>query len=509
MVCCRLLQYNITVINSTDEHIDPTAELSIETVKSRAIRGIYVLMGRSAFLTGVTFAAWFLLTIILDSAEIGVFIVVSAVINFLRYFSDVGLAASLIQKKSAPTESELRTSFTIQMVLVSVLTLGVLLATPYISSAYDLSSEGTYLLLALVGAFFIASLKTIPSVLLERKLDFQKLIIPDLVENLVYSCVAVILAYKGLGITSFTWAIILRGLSGLVVIYLVSPWKPGFHFSTRSLKELLKFGVPYQLNSFLATIKDDGITAVLGGIIGVSGVGYIGWAQKMAQMPLRLVMDNVMRVTFPAFARMQDDKKDLVASVNKTLLFISVIIFPLTFGFVILSPLFINIIPKYEKWEPALIPLLFISINSVFASVTTPLTNMLMAIGKVKITFYLMIMWTVLTWVFVPLLAYNYGVNGASLGYSIVGSSSIVAMFIAHKYVKYSYITSVLKPLFAALVMGYVVLVCSKLLPLSILSLIALTLIGGIVYLGTLYLVIGKGIISDVKRLVKIRSIKV
>jgi len=62
-----------------------------------------------------------------------------------------------------------------------------------------------------------------------------------------------------------------------------------------------------------------------------------------------------------------------------------------------------------------------IGVNTIFASITTPITNLLNAVGKIKITFYLMLMWTVLTYLIVLPLALKYGVNGAALGYALLG----------------------------------------------------------------------------------------
>src|SRR3989344_2685552 len=103
----------------------------------------------------------------------------------------------------------------------------------------------------------MSSLKTIPSVLLERRLDFNKLVVPQILETIVFNAVAVYFAYRGLGIGSFTFAVLARGIVGVVALYSVEPWMPRFAFEKQSAKQLLSFGIPFQLNSFLALLKDD------------------------------------------------------------------------------------------------------------------------------------------------------------------------------------------------------------------------------------------------------------
>ena len=275
---------------------------------------------------------------------------------------------------------------------------------------------------------------------------------------------------------------------------------PGLAFNKRSLKGLLSFGVPYQVNSLLATIKDDGMTAYLGTIIGTAGLGYIGWAQKWAQYPLRLFMDHVLKVTFPAFSRMQDEKAHLERSLTRSIFFVCFLVFPSVIGMYLLAPLMLEIVPRYEKWQPALIPLGFISINVLISAATTQLTNLFNSIGKIKITFKLMIMWTVLTWIFVPFLGRNYGVNGAAAGYALVSVSSIVAVYIAKKYVDFSVFDSIIKPFVASAFMGLFLLLARYAFSPSIYWIGVLVFIGGTIYLGIIYFLVGKWIIGDAKR---------
>lgn len=487
-------------IESTEEHLDPTSEITLEVVKKRAVRGVVVLTGRTFLLSLLSLVATGFLTVFLEPDQFGVFWIVSAIINFLAYFSDIGLAAALIQKKQKISSDDLKTTFTVQQALVIVLLLILFLGTPIFAKIYSLSYEGKLLLYALGVSLFLSSLKTIPSVLLERELDFSKLVIPQVLENLFYNIVVVILAWQGFGIRSFTYAVLVRGIVGLIAIYVLRPWIPGFAFSKKSLKKLLSFGVPYQVNTFLATIKDDGMTVFLGGILGASGIGLLGWAQKWAYTPLRLFMDHVLKVTFPAFSRMQDEKEHLKRSVTRSIFFVCFLVFPSVVGLLILAPLLVKIIPRYEKWEPALIPLFLISINTVFAAATTQLTNLLNAIGKIKTTFKLMIMWTVLTWIFVPGLAIKFGINGAALGYALVGASSVVAIYIVRRVVKFSLLDGVFRPVFAAAIMGAFLLIVRKVLPIDLFSVWILIGLGVIVYTLTIYLVVGPSIVSDVKK---------
>src|SRR3989339_2197009 len=95
-----------------------TVELSVADIKKRSVSGVMALISRTFIIQIITFVSTLALTIFLDHNTNGIFYLVSSVVNFLSYFSDIGLAAALIQKKEAITKEDLSTTFPIQQLLV-------------------------------------------------------------------------------------------------------------------------------------------------------------------------------------------------------------------------------------------------------------------------------------------------------------------------------------------------------------------------------------------------------
>jgi O-antigen/teichoic acid export membrane protein len=475
------------------------AEIDLIAVKKRSLSGVLSLISRSFLIQVIAFGSNFLLTIFLDPKTFGIFFLVSAFINFFTYFSDVGLAAALVQKKEKLDLEDLRTTFTVQQILVLVLLLVIFLLSPWVKNTYGLGQPAVLLFYALGFSFFLSSLKTIPSILLERNLKFNLLVVPQILETLVFNLLAVFLAWRGFGLASFTWAVLARGVVGLVIIYLISPWRLGFAFSRQSLSRLLRFGVPFQVNTLVAVLKDDLMTVFLGKVIGPTGLGYLGWSKKWAELPLRFLMDNVTKVAFPAFSRLQDEKALLQKAVERVLFFLAFLTFPLLIGFSIIAPDLIKVIPRYSKWQPALLALYFYSFNSAWATISTSMTNLLNAVGQIKKTFKLMIMWLVLSWALMPLLGIKFGYNGVAVATAIISFSSVVAVYVARKTVKFDLLSSVGKPLLASFLMGGIVYFWRPAGNLY-LSLGLRILGGGITYLVFSYLLLGKELTDNVRK---------
>lgn len=462
-------------------------EIDIAAIKRKSLTGILALTSRTFVLQLVAFGATFLLTIFLNPETFGIFFVVSAIISFLSYFSDVGLAAALIQKKERLSDEDLSTTFTIQQVLVVPLSILAFIAAPVVGKFYGLDSAGILLFRALVVSFFFSSLKTIPSVLLERDLDFNKLVIPQIAETIGFYFVAVFMAWKGFGVTSFTWAVLIRAVVGLVLMYIISPWHIRISFSMPVARRLLKFGLPFQMNSFLALLKDDLMTVFLGKILPFSEVGYIGWAKKWAEVPLRLIMDSVIRVTFPTFSRLQHSKALLGKAIEKTLFGLAVTMIPISIGLLFFVEPAVSIIPKYGKWEPALLSFYIFVITALLAGFSTPLTNALNAVGKIKITMMLMVFWTVGTWILTVTLVYFFGFNGFALGLLLLSLTLGIVIKLAKLCAEFSFIPQVQWPITAGILQAIWYFVARGGHPYTTVHLAVVAIVGAILYGGVIW----------------------
>lgn len=423
-------------------------------IKKKIIKGVIALQLRSFLLGGISTVSQIILVALLDPVIFGTFALANALIAFSGYFSDVGLAAALIQKKEKPTSAELSTVFIVQQILIGAIVISGLYLSTYFGKLYKFDNSGIFLIKALFISFFISSLKAIPSVILERELEFNLLIVPQILEKISYSFIVIILAYMGKGINSFSWAVIVQSLVGCITIYLIAPWRFSLSFSKEAVKKLLTFGIPYQgSNSLLALIKDNLLTLFLGILLTKEQIGFIFQSKTVGEIHLRQIMDNVNRITFPAYARLQGRKEILTKAMDKTLFFLALLTFPATFMMVLYVKPLIHIFPKYLKWEPALFSFYLFSFNSIWAAFSSPIVNALNAIGKVKSAFWLMLMWTILTWVLVPPAIHIWGFNGFAIALFVISFTGFIPMMILKKYINFNFFRSVYKPFLSSIIM--------------------------------------------------------
>jgi PST family polysaccharide transporter len=458
-----------------------------EEIKNKAVRSVIAVTIRTIFLQLISAVALFFLQIFLEVGELGVFFIVTAVFQIFTLFTDVGLGAALIQKKEELEQKDLGTVFLMQEVLVlAAISLGIL-AAPLIKAYSHLDSDGIGLYYVLLFTLFISSLKVIPSILLERKLAFEKQILPQIIESITYNAIVVLLAWKGLGLRSYSWGFFVSSLVGLPIYYFLSPWKINLTWASDRAKALLSFGLFYQGKSVLAVVKDNLFTFVMSGLVGQSGIGFWGTAQRWAYFPYRFVVDSVTKVTFPAYSRAQQNVAVLQAGIERSLFTISVLLFPLYAIFAVSVQPLILLIPKYAKWEPGVTSFYLLCAQAAVAALTNILVNVLDATGRVKTTLSLMVLWTVSLWGLSFLLIGRLGFTGIALAQLLVSLTIVIVIFLVRRFVRFDFVGNVAAPLAATMAMAAVMLVLVRVLPKTYPSVFLTAATGGIIYLALIY----------------------
>lgn len=472
-----------------------------KTLKKNTLISLLSLFFQSGYSAILGLVANIILTIVMPPATFGVYILTLSIMAFFNYFSDIGLAASLVQKKEI-SDDDVKTTFTIQQLLVITLIVIGYLLTNIIKVHYKLPNDAVYLYWALLAGFFLSSLKTIPSIFLERKIQFQKIVLVQVVENTIFYITVSVLALAGLGLFSFVYAVLIRALVGTLLMYYLSFWIPQIGISRSSVKTLLSFGIPFQTNSLLALVKDDLLMVYLGGILGLDALGYIGWAKRWAEAPIRIIMDNVSRILFPVFSRIQEDNKHIASLVDKVLYFQTMLLAPIYVGMILLMKYVVELVPKYSKWEPALPIFYLICISAFFSSYSTPFINMFNAIKKVGLSFRFMLYWTAMTWLLVPILTNMYGVIGLPITLVVLSLTFIVIVPIAHKIIPIHFIESIYPAILSAGIMGIIILGIEQ-FGISIPVFAAAVLLGGASYIGILYFLFKRDVITDIRSILK------
>ncbi|MEK7499447.1 MAG: oligosaccharide flippase family protein [Patescibacteria group bacterium] len=252
---------------------------------------------------------------------------------------------------------------------------------------------------------------------------------------------------------------------------------------------------------YFLPLKDELLNMYLVQQLGFSAMGYVGWAKKWAEAPLRVVLDNTNRVMFPIYSRYQDDKERVGKTLEKVVFYNSLILLPIMAGVYIIMPLLVEIIPQYQKWEVALSSFNFFLISALFVSFTTPFITVFNSIGKVIYSVRFMVLWIVLNWTVVPLSIMFMGYQGVGIAFAINSLSFVFVIYVLKRLVPFHFWSSVRMPITATAGM----LLCLLLIKSSVFDPYILTttlvITGPIIYGLLLYLMGGSKVFQEVKHI--------
>ena len=427
-----------------------------QRITAKAAKGAIALGSRQVAVHGLNIAGSIALARLLSPSDFGIYGITLFLVQFLSCFGGTGLACSLIRVPNEPTEDEYSAVFAFQQLALACLVLGLWAASPYLVRMYGLTPHYASLFRMTAAALFITSFMVIPQVRLERELDFAKLAVVEIWQAVVFNMTAVGLAWRGWGGMSFAIALLVRSGVGVVAVYLAEPWKPHWRLDWNCAKPHLRFGFYYQSAQAISLIKDSISPVLIGALAGAAGVGYISWANMVATYPVLLLM-ILQRVYLPAFSRLQHDRQQLSALMEKILLVTTGIASPLAvLALVLIHPL--TTLVFGSKWTSA-IPMFFLFWSAnLFVPASIPILGLLNAIGKSRLVFVFTLLWAGLTWLLgIPLILWlgPIGLAWATLGVQLSG----IALFVvAKKELQFRILQPMLFPWTMSLVAGGAVL---------------------------------------------------
>ena len=392
--------------------------VDVEALGKRARFGVVLLAIRTVILQIAVFGGQIVLARVLDPKDFGVFAIAQFALSFFAFFGDAGLGGALIQRRGKPTDRELSSVFWAQGLLSLAIFLGAVLAAPAMPLIWkDLPEGSAWLLRALSLGMLFTTLRVVPAILMERDLQFGRLTALDTVISLTFYALAPLLAWLGWGVWALVTAVLGQGVVGLVLAIALRPWKPQLVMDRELLRPIVKYGVTFQAKNFIGFVNGSISPLYAGSRLGAAPVGYINWGQNTAYFPLKLV-EIIGRVTFPVFAKLQDDKETFAETLGRalqvcalgTLFFVG-----LFFG---LGGPIIEVVFK-GKWLPAL-PILHLFAGAIAIGFVSPVVGAALdAAGRPGIFARLSLAWTALNWTVVAFTTPRWGMIGFAAGYCV------------------------------------------------------------------------------------------
>jgi O-antigen/teichoic acid export membrane protein len=355
----------------------------MQDVHQRARRGIRILVVRQVVLQLLALAGGIVVARGLGPGPLGVFVIVVFVVTVLGLVAELGMKTVLIRRAAAVTDRDLATSFTLRQILVTALVVLLFVSAPSLAAVYPrMPPEFPWLLRLLVLDLYLRSWRATSEVRLERELRYEALALADVVGSVGYQVVSIGLVLDGWGVEGLVWAALTGSVLRTVLLYRASPWPVRLSLDPAATRELIRVGVPLQASQIVSLAPAWVTPTLVAGLIGPEAVGLLNWAVGNGRKPLE-VLENVVRVAVPHFARLQDDAGE-VERILARYVVASLLVCGLWFAVLSVAGRDLVALVYTERWLPAIPALLVYAAAATLGSVRWITMSALIGLGRVR-----------------------------------------------------------------------------------------------------------------------------
>jgi O-antigen/teichoic acid export membrane protein len=275
----------------------------LENLKGHTISSGAVTISAQGAKFFLNLVSTMILARLLAPRDFGLVAMVTTVTGFLRVFKDAGLSIATVQRERI-THAQVSNLFWVN-VAVSVLgSLIVAAAAPVIARFYH-NPRLIGITLILSTTFIISGSTVQHQALLKRQMRFKALALIEVGSMAVGVFVGVVMAARGYGYWSLVGSSLSMEITGLLLTWSVSHWRPALPTRRSGVGPLLSFGAHRTAGDLLTAFARGSDVLLIGRFYGASSVGLYSRASLLLTRPLEQLLGPINAVFVPALSRLQ------------------------------------------------------------------------------------------------------------------------------------------------------------------------------------------------------------
>lgn len=385
----------------------------------------------------VSFIIGIILARLLTPYDYGVVGLTAIFIAISNVFIEAGFANALIQNQHR-TEKDLSTAFYFNVVVGLVCYIVLWVVTPSIANWFN---EPLLIpLLKIVGLNVVLnSLCIVQTALLTAKLNIRLQTIINLSAQVPAGILAVIMAYKCMGVYALAMQTVLSSLIKVVLLWIFAKWIPKEKFNKNSFISLWKFGSRLLGANLIGTAFNQIYSIIIGKFIGKKELGYFSKANGLCSNVDGVTTGIVQRVALPVLAKYQEDERLLTEKFREIMRLLVMLIAPMT-SFLCFASDDIIVLLWTEKWLDCSLLFKILIVGIMFGPVGQMSLSLMQALGKtgmiLKLEFPKKFVYCICL-----SIGFYYGVVGLAIAQvfiNIIGS--LINVWATRKILPYSYV---------------------------------------------------------------------
>ncbi|WP_017296389.1 lipopolysaccharide biosynthesis protein [Geminocystis herdmanii] len=436
-----------------------------------------------------SFIIFITLARLLTPSALGLVALANLFIKFFQLVLAFGFIQKLIQKEDI-NDLEINTVFWTQICVGFFLTFSIFVTADYIANGFQ-QPLLTPILQTLSFLFIIRAFSETQRGLLVRAFRFKAIAIRSLFSIIMSGIVGILMAVNNYGVWSLVGQQLTYEITGVLVLWKASDWRPKLQFSVTDLRSFFSFGINilgYQLTQFFNQRTD---SLLVGYFLGEVSLGYYTIAHRILEVMSQLLIGTLNQIALPLFSRLQNDDLRFFDVYYTATQWTCLITFPMFLSVIIVSPELIVTVFG-EKWLNVVPILEIISLAGIIRGITFFQRSAFVALGKPNLQFKLALINSILNLIFC-LIAIPWGISTIALAYVLSDYVAFpLGQWMLSKLISLSwkhYLSNFLAPISCTFGMILVMILSKNLLTINLepyLRLIIISLIGGVTYIFSL-----------------------
>lgn len=376
-------------------------------LKEKALNGAKWSLLEKVINIGFEFAVGIVLARLLMPTDFGTIAIISVIISSSLIFVNSGFSQSLVRDPDVGNK-DFSTIFIFNLILGIIFYGIIFFLSSNIANFYQ-NSDLTLFVKVLGLSIFISSLTLVQRVKLTREMNFKLISKISIISSLSSGILALGMAFSGFGI----WSLIVKTLSREVIqsslFWFKNKWKPSVVFDKQILKKHFKYGSNFLLSAIIGQVYNNILALTIGKIYNLQTLGYYNRAQLFSNTIATNIGGVMTSVSFPALAKVQNDKEKFVDGVRlllKQAFYVIGILMVMLFFY---SKTFIPFLLG-EQWAQAGDYLQYLCLIGFFGILNSILVNSISVTGRSNIYLYFQIWALVLNGISL-IFGYYYGIE--------------------------------------------------------------------------------------------------
>lgn len=376
-------------------------------LKQKALNGAKWSLLEKVINIGFEFAVGIVLARLLMPTDFGTVAIISVIISFSLIFVNSGFSQSLVRDPEVGSK-DFSTIFFFNLA-VGILFYGVIFfLSPSIASFYE-NNELTLYVKVLGLSIFFSSLTLVQRVNLTREMNFKLMSKIGIASSLSSGILALGMAFSGFGIWSLIAKTISREIIQTSLFWFNNKWKPSSVFESTILMKHFKYGSNFLLSAIIGQFYNNILALTIGKIYNLQTLGYYNRAQLFSNTISENVGGVMTSVSFPALAKVQNDREKFVNGVSLLLrqafYVIGILMILVFFSAKAFIPFLLG-----SQWEKAGEYLQYLSVIGFFGMLNSILVNSISVTGKSNIYLFFQI-WALALNIISLTFGYFYGIE--------------------------------------------------------------------------------------------------